>query len=57
MFSSGCILDIVEFEVSLVQLEIFYRLNSMNLKWRCKSGVFAYDDSHYLMLTVCKALL
>lgn len=45
MFTSGSVLDIVEFEESLVQLEIFNRLNSINLKrrcqkWRWKSGVF-----------------
>lgn len=45
MFTSGSVLDIVEFEESLVQLEIFNRLNSINVKrrdqkWRWKSGVF-----------------
>lgn len=45
VFTSGSVLDIVEFEESLVQLEIFNRLNSINVKrrdqkWRWKSGVF-----------------
>lgn len=45
VFASGYVRNYLEFEVSLVQLEIFNRLNSINLKrrdqkWRCKSGAF-----------------